>query len=77
VRCEELFLTFLYNLKLCLPGTAHQTKEGRNRSLCSKLYTTTIRTRECGVSEIRDRMDRQDAVIATWHEGHPQRSHNT
>jgi hypothetical protein len=26
---------------------------------------------------IRDWMDRQDAVIATWREGHPQRSHNT
>jgi hypothetical protein len=27
-------------------------------------------------SEIRDRMDRQDAVIVTWHEGHPQSAPN-
>jgi hypothetical protein len=27
--------------------------------------------------EIRDRMDRQDAVIASWCEGHPQRVPNT
>ena len=27
-------------------------------------------------NEIRDRMDKQDAVIATWHEGHPQRVPN-
>ena len=27
-------------------------------------------------NEMRDQMDRQDAVIATWHEGHPQRVPN-
>jgi hypothetical protein len=27
-------------------------------------------------NEIQDRMDRQDVVIATWHEGHPQRVPN-
>jgi hypothetical protein len=27
-------------------------------------------------NEIRDRMDKQDAVIATWREGHPQRAPN-
>ena len=27
-------------------------------------------------NEIQDMMDRQDAVIATWHEGHPQRIRN-
>jgi hypothetical protein len=27
-------------------------------------------------NEIRDRMDRQDTVIATWCEGHPQRVPN-
>ena len=27
-------------------------------------------------NEIQDRMDRQDAVIATWREGHPQRVPN-
>ena len=27
-------------------------------------------------NEIRDRMDRQDAVIATWHEGRPHRVPN-
>ena len=27
-------------------------------------------------NEIRDRMDRQEAVIATWREGHPQRVQN-
>ena len=27
-------------------------------------------------SEIRDRMDKQDAVIATWREGHPQKAPN-
>ena len=27
-------------------------------------------------NEIRDRMDRQDAIIATWREGHPQRVPN-
>ena len=28
-------------------------------------------------NETRDRMDRQDAIIATWHEGHPQRVPNS
>jgi hypothetical protein len=75
--CEELFLTFsiLFQEMASRDGTSN--KEG-GEELFFMLQAIQQQFERMNVvfNEIRDRMDKQDAVIATWREGHPQRAPN-
>uniref|UniRef100_A0A2N9G1C9 CCHC-type domain-containing protein n=1 Tax=Fagus sylvatica TaxID=28930 RepID=A0A2N9G1C9_FAGSY len=56
-----------------VPGAKHQTKKDRRSRLsCCGLCNNNLNAWDVMFNEIRDRMDRQDAVIATWREGRPQ-----
>jgi hypothetical protein len=66
---RNYFKHFYIVSRLYLPGTAHQTKEGRSSSIQKQFERMNV-----VFNEIRDRMDKQDAVITTWHEGIPKES---
>ena len=74
--CEELFLTFLCSFKICLPGAKHQIgKEGRSHPSCYRPCNNSL-SAYVVFNDIRDRMDRQDAIIASLREERPRRAPN-
>ena len=76
--CEELLQAFLYSLKkekkkIMSSKGETSNKEGQaESSLMLRAMQQQFERMNVMFNEIRDRMDRQDAVIATWHEGRPQ-----
>jgi hypothetical protein len=72
---EELFLTFLYSFKSMSSWDGTSNKEGGEESFFMlQAIQQQFERMNVVFNNIRDRMDRQDAVIATWHEGHPRKS---
>jgi hypothetical protein len=74
--CEELFLTFLYSFKSMFSRDGTSNKGGEESFFMLQAIQQQFECMNVVFNEIRDRMDRQDAIIATWHEGHPQRVPN-
>jgi hypothetical protein len=75
--CEELFLTFIYCFKSMSSRDGTSNKEGGEESFFMlQAIQQQFERMNVVFNEIRDRMDKQDAVIATWLEGHPQRAPN-
>jgi hypothetical protein len=70
--CEELFLTFLYSFKSMSSRGGTSNKGGEESFLMLQAIQKQFECMNVVFNEIRDRIDRQDAVIATWHEGRPQ-----
>ena len=72
--CEELFLTFFYSFKnMYSRGEASNREGGEESSLMLQAMQQQFECMNVVFNEIRDRMDRQDIVIATLHEEHLQR----
>ena len=75
--CEELFLTFFYSFKsMYSKGKASNREGGEESSLMLQAMQQQFECMNMVFNEIRDRMDRQDIVIATLHEEHLQRVPN-
>jgi len=69
---EELFLTFFYSLKNM--GDA-MNQEGREESsFVLQAMQQQFACMDMVFNEIRDRMNRQGAIIATWREERPKES---
>jgi hypothetical protein len=70
--CEELFLTFIYCFKSMSSRDGTSNKEGGEESFFMlQAIQQQFERMNVVFNEIRDWMDKQDAVIATWREGHP------
>jgi hypothetical protein len=79
--CEELLQAFLYSFKkkkkkrkkiMSSKGDT-SNKEGQEESpFVLRAMQQQFECMDMLFNEIWDRMDRQDAVIGTWREGHPQ-----
>ena len=76
--CEELLQAFLYSLKkekkkiMSSKGDT-SNKEGQEESpLVLRAMQQQFECMDVLFNEVRDRMDRQDAVIATWRKRRPQ-----
>ena len=75
--CEELFLTFLCNFKNMSSKDETLNREGREESsFMLQAMQQQFEHMNVVFNDIRDRMDRQDAVIASLHEEHPRRAPN-
>ena len=75
--CEELFLTSLCSFKNMSSRDETSNREGREES--SFMLQAMQQQFECMnvvFNDIRDQMDRQDVVIDSLHEEHPQRAPN-
>jgi len=64
--CEELFLTFFYSFKN-MGDTSNQEGKEESSFVLHAMQHQFARM-DVVFNEIRDRMDRQDAVIAAWWE---------
>ena len=72
--CEESFLTCFYSFKsMYSRGKASNREGGEESSLMLQAMQQQFECMNVVFNEIRDRMDRQDAVIATLREEHSQR----
>ena len=70
--CEELFLTFLCSFKNMSSKDETLNREGREESsLMLQAMQQQFERMNVVFNDIRDRMDRQDAVITSLHEEHP------
>ena len=70
--CEELFLTFLYSFKrMSSRGEASNREGGEDSPLRWQAMQQQFECMNVVFNEIRDQMDRQDAVVATLHEERP------
>ena len=69
--CEELFLTFLYNFKNMFSRGDRSNKGGEESSFMLQAMQQQFECMNVVFNEIRDQMDRQDAVVATLHEERP------
>jgi hypothetical protein len=78
--CEELLQAFLYSFKkkkIMSSKGKTSNKEGQAESpLVLRAMQQQFERMNVLFNEIRDQMDRQDAVIATWREGRRQGVHN-
>lgn len=75
--CEELFLTILCCFKSMSFRCETSNREGgEESSIILQAMQQQFERMNVVFNEIRDRMDRQDIVIATLHEEHPQRGPN-
>ena len=75
--CEELFLTFLYSFKsMSSRGETLNKEGGEESSFMLQAMQQQFEHMNVVFNEIRDQMDRQDAVIATLREKLPQRVPN-
>ena len=69
---RNLFLTFLYGFKsMSSKGKASNREGGEEESLMLQAMQQQFEHIDVVFNEIRDRMDRQDAIIATLHEECP------
>ena len=75
--CEESFLTCFYSFKsMYSRGEALNREGGEESSLMLQAMQQQFECMNTVFNEIRDRMDRQDIVIATLHEEHLQKVPN-
>ena len=75
--CEELFLTFLYSFKnMSFRDEALNREGGEESSLMLQAMQQQFECMNVVFNEIRDQIDRQDAVIVTLHEERSQRVPN-
>ena len=75
--CEELFLTFLYSFKsMSSKGETLNKEGGEESSFMLQAMQQQFECMNMVFNEIRHRMDRQDAVIASLREERPQRAPN-
>jgi hypothetical protein len=74
--CEELLQAFLYSLKkkkiMSSKGDTSNKERQEESPLMLRAMQQQFERMDVLFNEIRDRMDRQDVVIATWREGCPQ-----
>jgi hypothetical protein len=63
--CEELFLTFLYSFKSMFSRDGTSNKGGEESFFMLQAIQQQFECMNVVFNEIRDRMDRQDAIIAT------------
>ena len=70
--CEELFLTSLCSFKNMSSKDETSNREGREESsLMMQAMQQQFERMNVVFNDIQDRMNRQDAVIASLHEEHP------
>ena len=75
--CEELFLTFLYSFKsMSSKGETSNKEGGGESSFMLQAMQQQFERVNVVFNEIRDQINRQDTVIATLREEHPQRIPN-
>ena len=75
--CEELFLTFLCSFKNMSSRDETLNREGREESsLMLQAMQQQFEGKNMVFNDIRDRMYRQDTVIASLHEERPRRAPN-
>ena len=75
--CEELFLTFLCSFKsMSSRGETSNRDGGEESSFMLQAMQQQFERMNMVFNEIQDQIDRQDAVITTLHEEHPQRVPN-
>ena len=75
--CEELFLTFLFSFKNMSSRDETLNREGREESsFMLQAMQQQFERMNVVFTDIQDRMDKQDAVIASLCEEHPRRAPN-